>query len=293
MHDGGLARAVVAAGGLLVALVLVVVAISDPPAGLADIGDPGWVADVMMGSVAVTAIVGAIVIPVALVLAAGGPTGPNKKLRTTKSWLVRAIGPLVPLLIIFVLVAWMRQSGNRVPLADTIFGSSDVASESDGTGEERRARPTNWAVVGLTAAGLAVLGTAAVIAIRRDGPAPPPEPEEGWERVSLAEAAQASIEVLEEEPDHRKAVIAAYARMEQLFGAAGLPRRPAETAREHVDRALDRLGAPADVVAVLAQRFEEARFSTRPIGPDARAAAVDALTRLRDEMQPEVTTVTG
>jgi hypothetical protein len=72
--------------------------------------------------------------------------------------------------------------------------------------------------------------------------------------------------------------------MEELFGAAGLPRRPAETAREHVDRALGQLGAPPDVVAILAQRFEEARFSRREIGPDARRDAVDALTRLRDEL---------
>jgi hypothetical protein len=152
--------------------------------------------------------------------------------------------------------------------------------------DNRHARPTNWAVAGLTAAGMVALAAAAVVAIRRrqqdlldeaEGDARP-------EPVSLAQAAQASLDALDDEPDHRRAVIAAYARMEVLFANAGLPRHPAETAREHVDRALGQLGAPPDVVAVLAQRFEEARFSMREIGPAARADAVRALTRLRDEM---------
>jgi hypothetical protein len=72
--------------------------------------------------------------------------------------------------------------------------------------------------------------------------------------------------------------------MERLFAGRGVPRGRSETGREHVDRALRDLGAPADVTAVLADRFEAARFSDRPVGPDDRRAAVDALTALRDAL---------
>jgi hypothetical protein len=296
VHDGGLARAAVAAGLLVVALTLLVVATSDPPTGFAEIGDAGWIADVMVGVVAVGAVVGVVAVPALIVLTARGPEAGAKRRPATRSWFVRLVGPLVPISILVLIVTVLHQSGTPVPMAETFFGKAQKGLSGKGVDNEG-ARQTNWAVVGLTVGGMALLAAAGTMAIRRRQQdhveesmrEAPPDP------VSLAEAAQASLDALDDQPDHRLAVIAAYARMEQLFGEAGLPRWPAETAREHVDRALGQLGAPPEVVAVLAQLFEEARFSTREIGPDARADAVRALTRLRDEMasveQPDVDVV--
>ena len=57
----------------------------------------------------------------------------------------------------------------------------------------------------------------------------------------LADVLDETLDDLRAEPDPRRAVIAAYARLERSFAAAGLPRRAEETAVEYVPRALDGL----------------------------------------------------
>ena len=56
------------------------------------------------------------------------------------------------------------------------------------------------------------------------------------EEVSLA--IDESIDDLRNDPDFRRAIVAAYARMEHALGRAGLPRHPAEAPFEYVERAL-------------------------------------------------------
>src|SRR5207248_10873691 len=55
----------------------------------------------------------------------------------------------------------------------------------------------------------------------------------------LQEALEEGLEELEAEPDPRRAVIAAYARMELSLARVGLPRRSPETALEYLQRLLD------------------------------------------------------
>src|SRR6188508_145924 len=57
----------------------------------------------------------------------------------------------------------------------------------------------------------------------------------------VAETLEDTLDDLRAEPDPRRAVIAAWARLEQALGASGLPRRPAETPEEYVKRILGRL----------------------------------------------------
>ena len=54
----------------------------------------------------------------------------------------------------------------------------------------------------------------------------------------LAAALDESLDDLRADPDLRRAIIAAYARMETALAAAGLPRHPAEAPLEYVERAL-------------------------------------------------------
>ena len=64
------------------------------------------------------------------------------------------------------------------------------------------------------------------------------------EAVSLA--LDESLDDLRNEPDLRRAIIAAYARMERALAAGGLPRRPSEAPFEYVERALDELETSAE-----------------------------------------------
>ena len=102
---------------------------------------------------------------------------------------------------------------------------------------------------------------------------------------ALAAALDDSLDDLRNDPDLRRAIIAAYARMESALAAAGIPRHPAEAPLEYVERALLSLDTSADAVRRLTDLFEWARFSHHEPEPSMRDDAVDALVAVRDELR--------
>ena len=114
------------------------------------------------------------------------------------------------------------------------------------------------------------------------------EPEPQVELVgpeALAAALDESLDDLRTDPDVRRAIIAAYARMETALAAAGIPRHPAEAPLEYVERALLSLDTSAEAVRRLTELFEWARFSHHEPEPSMRDDAVDALIAVRDELR--------
>jgi hypothetical protein len=101
----------------------------------------------------------------------------------------------------------------------------------------------------------------------------------------LAAALDESLDDLRADPDLRRAIIAAYARMETALAAAGVPRHHAETPLEYVERALRTLDTSASAVRRLTDLFEWARFSHHEPEPSMRDEAVDALIAVRDELR--------
>ncbi|HZP71782.1 MAG TPA: DUF4129 domain-containing protein [Gaiellaceae bacterium] len=93
-----------------------------------------------------------------------------------------------------------------------------------------------------------------------------------------------AIDDLEAEPDPRRAVIAAYARMETAFGRNGLTRRPSETAVEYLRRILLGLGSRSEPVTRLTGLFEQAKFSHHRIDRDMKYQAIDALRAIRADL---------
>jgi len=83
-------------------------------------------------------------------------------------------------------------------------------------------------------------------------------------------------------------VIKAYARVEAILAAYGLPRDPAETPYEFLARSLTRLDASRSAVSRLTDLFERAKFSLHEIDPAMREDAIDALTAVRDELRGAV-----
>jgi Domain of unknown function (DUF4129) len=93
-----------------------------------------------------------------------------------------------------------------------------------------------------------------------------------------------AIDDLEREPDPRRAVIAAYARMERVLGKHGLERRRSETAVEYMRRVLLGLTERGAAVERLTSLFERAKFSRHEIDAPMKAEAIGALQEIREGM---------
>jgi len=128
-----------------------------------------------------------------------------------------------------------------------------------------------------------LLVTSAIIAARLSRKDPRTRREIAPE--ALAAALDESLDDLRTDADLRRAIIAAYARMEVALGAAGIPRHPAEAPLEYVERALLSLDTSAEAVRRLTDLFEWARFSHHEPEPSMRDDAVDALIAVRDELR--------
>jgi len=94
---------------------------------------------------------------------------------------------------------------------------------------------------------------------------------------------EASLDDLRREPDLRRAIIACYARMEQLFAHLGSPRQRWETPTEFLHRSEPSNAQPLDRLTAL---YEEAQFSPHQLDEQRRGEAIAALTTLRDQLRP-------
>ena len=101
----------------------------------------------------------------------------------------------------------------------------------------------------------------------------------------VAGAIDESIDDLRADADLRRAIVAAYARMERALAESGVARSPAEAPQEYLERALPSVGAGAWAARRLTTLFERAKFSQHE--PDARMRddAIDALEGIRDELR--------
>ena len=149
-----------------------------------------------------------------------------------------------------------------------------------GTGESLHFR---WDELAIVLGLLLAVGAGVLVALRRSRPERRTRLETAPE--TLAAALDESLDDLRADPDLRRAIVAAYARMERALAAAGIPRRPAEAPLEYLERALHSLDTSADAVRRLTDLFEWARFSHHEPEPSMRDDAVDALIAVRDELR--------
>jgi hypothetical protein len=174
-----------------------------------------------------------------------------------------------------VLLSQRRHSGRPPGLAHAGAGAHGAHSGSSGVAF------LGWLpIVALSALVLldVVILAVAFVPARRGNLEPAPAED------AARSAVDASLDALESEPDARRAVIAAYRRMELALSEAGRPRRAPESPREYLRRALGSLEVSAGPLTTLTGLFERARFSTRRIGPRQRDEAIDALRRIRNEL---------
>jgi hypothetical protein len=102
---------------------------------------------------------------------------------------------------------------------------------------------------------------------------------------SLADAIEDSLADLRAERDARRAIIAAYARMERALAAFGFPRRGSETQDEYLSRILRRLEVEPGAIRRLTDLFTRAKFSHHEVETGMKEEAIEALEQVRDELR--------
>jgi Domain of unknown function (DUF4129) len=198
--------------------------------------------------------------------------------------------PMALIVVLWLLRDWLGLGeGDRDP-PPTSTGPVPSTIEVSAPPPESGVVP--WLVAGLVLVAMVGIVVAQLVAERRRR-RPPRTPAE-----RLVELLDDTLEDLEREPDPRRAVIAAWARMERGLAAAGLPRRPSEAPFEYATRVLetaldpaapgspDGFGGPVQLSSVhrLTGLFERAKFSHHRIGEGDRHEAIAALRAVRREL---------
>lgn len=234
--------------------------------------------DYVFTTIVICAVAVTVIVLLALVMQRPGPFKPRPRrwriLSTLFSFLLTATAALIFL-----------HSGLGHRLRQLTAQASPPGKAGKHTGKpvanprNARVRWDEIAVVLVLVAGCAVLVAAGRTARR------PPRPWRLRPQEAVSMALDDSLDDLRNEPDLRRAIIAAYARMEHALAAGGLPRRPAEAPFEYVERALGELETSATSVRRLTDLFEWAKFSQHEPGPEMRDDAIDALVAVRDELR--------
>jgi hypothetical protein len=155
--------------------------------------------------------------------------------------------------------------------------------EGQPAGKNVRNARVRWDEVAIV---VVLLGGTAVVLLASRRTKRPPRP---WrfgrrgEAVSLA--LDESLDDLRADADLRRAIVAAYARMERALESIGLGRRPSEAPFEYIGRALASLETSAEAAERLTTLFEWAKFSHHEPEPHMRDEAIDALVAVRDELR--------
>lgn len=188
------------------------------------------------------------------------------------------------LVAVVLLLAYGPDLFDRLRPGDSGSTETGPTTGTGPRGEEsppsrREAPEFEWPLA--LAIGLGLLVGAGILGARRLRR----RPDEATLARALAAELDARIDDLRRELDPRRAVIAAYARMERLLGAYGVARRPPEAPLEYLGRVLLELDVGEQAVRELTGLFEEAKFSDHELGPERRDEAISALVDVRDSLR--------
>jgi beta-lactamase regulating signal transducer with metallopeptidase domain len=101
---------------------------------------------------------------------------------------------------------------------------------------------------------------------------------------ALSDVLDETLDDLRAESDPRRAVIAAYARMERSLAAHGIPRRRFEAPHEYLARVLTEVTGGGLAARRLTALFERARFSPHEVDAAMKSEAVEAIESLQADL---------
>jgi Domain of unknown function (DUF4129) len=277
-------RSVLAIGGLMAFLALVAVAAAGhaPSSGASQPSAPA--PRLLQDYIATLAIlimpIGALLILWAMVMSRVYKEVPLKSKEIPLHGIPR---PFIQVAILIALIALGLRFG-------PFFDNEDKGSAGSAATKEEKAKKTEPAqyepqfqwlpmfVVGSLVVGIG--GAMVLMSVRRQRELLAATPI----RETLAEVLTETLDDLRREPDPRKAVIGAYAKMERTLAARGLPRHESEAPEEYLARILDVVSASGHSVRRLTRLFARARFSPHEIDLQMKEEAIEALTGLRAEL---------
>jgi len=193
------------------------------------------------------------------------------------------------MLAFVVLLAAALLVGRQLHLTPRQHGDGSQAGVPGGQARPHVVPPTGgrdprirWDEIAILA-GLVLVAGGAAYAMRSRGALPALR--RRTTARELSDVIDDTLDDLRGDPDVRRVIIAAYARMEAALAARGLPRHRAEAPLEYLERALLHLDASAASVRRLTDLFEWAKFSHHEPEPGMKDEAIRALEALRDELR--------
>lgn len=243
----------------------------------ADPGDDHWVGlpdfrDAVTAAYLVALAIGAVVLLLSLSPAnrRGLPT------RERKSWRGVALGAAVALLLVFA-----ADRDNNAEPSEGIPGTPAAGVGDDAVGDEPGTGGTQTStrdVVLLACVGAAAAAVVVWTRVRAASPGPGLEsgPAEDL-GVHLAPAIDRALGELLAADDPRTAILGAYAQLEAVVADHGIERHRAETAAEHLTRAVSSLPVDGAALGELGGLYERARFSAHDLTGADRRRAIEVL----------------
>ena len=165
-----------------------------------------------------------------------------------------------------------------------VLGGRDVVPVTPGgTGPVDRYEPhLSWITIAALIGLVVAAGVAYVISGRRARRARDPRAELAQD---LAGALDDALDDLRSEADPRRAIIAAYARLERVLAANGIGRHASETSNEYLERVLHDLELRPEAIGRLTELFTQAKFSHHDVDSTMKESAIEALEQVRDELR--------
>lgn len=222
------------------------------------------------------------------------------------------VGMLASVVLVIYALAHRSPTDNRRPRGDLLaivgvvalailIGTSDVSTwlqstlrepapqsqvsatprPEDDTGAPNRPAFT-WEPLAVILSFAAIAVAARVLAERRRRGA-----RFGREEVeeAIVHALDDILDDLRAEADPRRAVIAAYARLERVLAAHGVARSASETQEEYVARIFGQLDIDFRSIRRLTDLFAVAKFSQHAVDVEMKEEAIDILEQIRDELR--------
>jgi hypothetical protein len=205
------------------------------------------------------------------------PDGSPRKRKSTVQSLVTFLVAMALLTIVVRSLAGSVGPRLRPPAPQGAAGGGDSSAAS------ARYEPefTVWPVLAVAAlAGIAVVAWWLAARGRRQAR----EPHGTTPAEALADVLAETLDDLRAERDPRRAVIAAYARMERALAASGLPRDPSEAPEEYLRKILSDLAVTGRAAARLTSLFAWARFSGHDVRPEMKEEAIETLEQVQHEL---------
>jgi hypothetical protein len=211
---------------------------------------------------------------------------PNEELPALPPRRRRVLSTVLTMVLFVGLAIWLRSTGRLGPRQNPLLGAGAGAAPPALPGQGRAgaaAAGFDWLAAAIV---VALLVAAAVLAwwfLR------PRRQAGGLSLARLQAVLDDAIDDVLGEADPRRAVIAAWARLERVLARYGVSRHDSEAPFEYAARAGAELHAQLGVeggwLEPLAGLFEWARFSTHEVTPAMREEALAGLVAVRDGLR--------